>query len=239
MNISENNSFRFIKNQKGSFTIEASLVFPLVFLVTILLIFMSLYVYQKSTLYYLADTTAKRASWVWDNTYRDGITGEFNPYEKDPGTQQQLQNDGLYWRFNDFNMMDVLTFQFKEAVDAKELSISASDRSAPSRSSSLVNYKLQRAVTTLPKGVSGSISYENKFYKRKITVHLENPLKMPDFVKSWFRQELVEAEASSFVTEPTEFIRTVDFAMYLGKKLSQPGAPAKSAVTSILTKTKK
>jgi len=223
-------------NQKGSFTIEASLVFPIVFLVTILLLFLSLYVYQKSTLYYFADLTAKRAAWSWDNSYKDAATGKFNPYEKDAGTGQQRQNDGLYWRFSDFHILDVLTFQFSKAAKPKEVPITSGDRSKPVREDNLTNYKLQKAASLLPPGFSGTMSYENLFYKRKIKVHLENPLKMPDFITVWFRKELVEADASAFVTEPAEFIRDVDFSIYAGKKIA---TTAKSTIGSILSKKQK
>ncbi|MCD1260380.1 pilus assembly protein [Paenibacillus athensensis] len=227
---------RLWSNQKGSFTIEASLVFPIVFLVTILLIFLSLYIYQKSTLYYFADLTAKRAAWSWDNSYKDAATGKFNPYEKDSGTGQQRQNDGLYWRFSDFNMLDVLTFRFSQAVQPQAITISSGDRSKPARESNLTTYKLQRAASLLPPGFSGTMSYENVFYKRKIKVHLENPLKMPGFITVWFHKELVEADASAFVTEPAEFIRNVDFSIYAGKKMA---TTAKSTIGSILSKKQK
>lgn len=230
-----NQSRRFFKNQQGSFTIEASLVFPIIFLVTILLIFLSLYVYQKSSLHYIADRTAKNAAWTWDNTYKDGLSGAYDPYEKDAGTQQQKQNDGLYWRFSDFNLLDVLTFQFSQAGEPKELIVTGTDRSQPARGGDLVTYKLKRAVSTLPPGVTGSIQYKNDFYKRTVTVRLENPLRMPDFIKVLFRQDSIEAEASSYITEPTEFIRSVDFALYAGKKMV---TTSKTTIMTILKKKK-
>lgn len=235
---------RFSTNQKGSFTIEASLVFPMIFLITILLIFMNLYVYQKSTLYYLADTTAKHAAWNWDNSYKDAKTGAFNPYEKNAATGQQLKNDGLYWRFSDYHILDVLTFNFSSAVSPRSLSISNNDRSEPTnRGDDLIAYKLQKASSILPVGVSGTISYENKFYKRKISVKLQNPLRMPDFIKAMFKTELVEAEASAFVTEPAEFIRNIDFALYIGQKISNKGEDTSTdtdsnVISSILKKSK-
>ncbi len=68
---------RLVTDQRGSFTVESSLVFPIVFIVTLLVIFASLFFYQKATLYYTAATLADRTAYQWNHSFH---------------------NDGLYWR---------------------------------------------------------------------------------------------------------------------------------------------
>src|SRR5699024_10636562 len=87
---------RFRKNEKGMFTLEASLIFPIIFVVTISLILFSLVFYQKVVVYQKANMIAERTAYTWDNSQKDFNTGSFaeNQYSSmDAG-------DGLYWRTN-------------------------------------------------------------------------------------------------------------------------------------------
>lgn len=58
----------FKKSEKGMFTIEASLIFPTIFIVTLALILFSLVVYEKVVVYEKAHLIAERTSFTWDNS---------------------------------------------------------------------------------------------------------------------------------------------------------------------------
>ncbi len=81
----------FIREEKGYFTLESTLVFPVVLLITVALMFFSLYVFQQATLYARASITADRAAFSWDNSYKNPLTGAY----------YIGRHDGLYWRFQD------------------------------------------------------------------------------------------------------------------------------------------
>lgn len=88
----------FFKDDKGSFTIEASLIFPMLLIITLSLIFFSLVIYYKSVLQYDANRIADQVAFSWNNSSKDLQTGEFNTYTTD-------LNDGLYWRLTGNNFL--------------------------------------------------------------------------------------------------------------------------------------
>src|SRR5699024_12202435 len=87
---------RFLKKLKqredGVFTLEATILFPIILIITMTFIFFSLVIYQKAMLTHSANTVAERLAFVWDNSYKDINSGEFDKYPTFDG------GDGLYWR---------------------------------------------------------------------------------------------------------------------------------------------
>jgi hypothetical protein len=87
----------FIRDTKGSFTLEASLIMPILLLLTMMSVFMLLYFYEKSMIYGLASGTAERISYTWDNSSKESATGAYSAG----------QYDGLYWRLTNDNWMNL------------------------------------------------------------------------------------------------------------------------------------
>ncbi|QGS68926.1 hypothetical protein CV093_12355 [Oceanobacillus sp. 143] len=81
-----------MKDDDGAFTIEASLVFPILLMLTLSFILFAIVIYQQSVLHYSANTVAERVAFVWDNSDKDIDTGAFDKYTTFDG------GDGLYWR---------------------------------------------------------------------------------------------------------------------------------------------
>jgi|GEM_PF-6362157 len=73
----------FYKNEQGSFTLEASLVFPFIFFITLLFLYLSLMLYQKVILYYSSSIVVERLAMNWSNSYKL-TNGEFQMDERDP-----------------------------------------------------------------------------------------------------------------------------------------------------------
>jgi hypothetical protein len=133
----------FLKNENGSFTIEATFVYPLVLCCTLALLFISLWTYEMASLQQMSAITADRAAFIWDNSTKDPITGAFDIHE----------NDGLYWRLgNDsFGYSSTLRVPFEENV----LSVDVPLR------------KLMNAAKTLPFDMNSVFTYTNKLVQRE------------------------------------------------------------------------
>ncbi|MGD9677844.1 MAG: TadE/TadG family type IV pilus assembly protein [Vulcanibacillus sp.] len=205
-----------LRSDKGSFTIEASMVFPIVFLLVLSLVFVSIVIYEKASLYYIASCTAERATYNWNNSFKNLSTGEFalGEYES-----------SLYWRLTDDRIFDSLLnlsndFQPIEVTIKEDYGLGYS----------LPGKKMMLLADNIPKNLSGRIIYQNSI-QRGIIVELESSMKVPSFVTALIGQKIVE-RAYSTVTEPVEFIRTIDFLMGYSYIVSEN----KEKVTNILKK---
>lgn len=184
----------FKKDKSGSFTIEASIIFPTLLILTLCLIFFSLVIYQKAMMHYSATTIAERIAYTWDNSKKDWVTGEFKASDYttyDPG------DDGLYWRFtgNDFLEQFGISLEIGDGgVKAKKID--------PAR------------IGTVPFGDRPSITYENGLTGNFVKVRLISPLNIPSFTKDLFGIDQLDVTAKRRVNEPVEFMRNVDFAVY-------------------------
>jgi hypothetical protein len=192
---------KLIKNEHGSFTIEASLVMPMVMLGTICLLFLGLYMYQKVYVQQIARIIAERAAYNWSNSHKDPKTGNFNPNE----------TDGLYWRFTNDSATDLFGFMVPNASATVQIP------SAPSNIKNLTESKLAKASNLIPAFLSGTATYTNHLVDRKVTVALQKPFYFSDRVFHWNGADSVKAEASSRVVEPVELIRLTDITRtYIG-----------------------
>ncbi|MEK3887598.1 TadE/TadG family type IV pilus assembly protein [Bacillus sp. FSL K6-3431] len=179
----------FLKSDKGSFTIEASLIFPMLLIITLSLIFFSLVIYYKSVLQYDANRIADQVAFSWSNSSSDLKTGEFDTYTTD-------LDDGLYWRLTGNNFLS----QFGLTMFGD---------------SGLVQKKARsELIEQIPGPISGDIKFENGLFGSKIVVNLEQPLYLPSFVKNMFGIDIMKARATRSITEPVEFIRNTDFVIY-------------------------
>lgn len=184
------------RSERGSFTIEASLIFPIVFLLTVSFLFISIFMYQKVTLFYIASQAAERAAHNWNNSYKDPFTGEF----------QMGESDGLYWRLTDDRLLDLLL-----GLNSRYEPVHVTLGSQTS-SNRLPQQKLQKMANKIPNGIKGKMIYQNSISKQSIIVELESPIKIPSFVAHLIGDK-VSARASANVNDPVEFIRTVDLVL--------------------------
>lgn len=196
----------FYNNHRGSFTIEASLIFPVIFLITVAILFFSIFIYQKVTLHFLATETAEKIAFVWDNSYRDINTGEVETGQKDP----------LYWRtFND-NKVDLLDMMMEK--ERASMEIDQNGNVVLSDNNKLNNLKLEKAAELIPRGISGKISYQNLLVERTIQVELETTFSNP-ILSLFYKNEIISAKATAKIAEPTQFIRNVDFILIYAQEI--------------------
>lgn len=197
---------RLASETKGSFTIESSLIFPIIFMISLVLIFGSLFFYQKAGLYYIASTAADRTAFVWDNSYKDLKTGAY----------ELGQNDGLYWR-----MSDSISDMFGFAVENVPSTFKFPEQNSEVGLSGPLK-KLQNGAKQFNEGITGTITYTHQLLDRRVKVQLQSWFQLPFFAETYLTN-IMHAEASSGVVEPVEFIRSVDLVRTYIKELQDRG----------------
>lgn len=194
---------RFWKNTKGSFTLEASIVFPIILFTTLLILFMCMYQYQNTMLKQAASKTSERAAYTWDNSHKDINTGAF----------PQGQDDGLYWRIADDNMISGL-FGWAGAANTANVAIPGGS------GGSLPASKLAAAASWIPGKMSGNTTYNNHLMMRNVNTTLSEPISLGALERELGHPLRSEVSASSVVVEPVEFIRTIELMRYYGAKFT-------------------
>ncbi|WP_222708474.1 TadE family protein [Paenibacillus sp. N3.4] len=200
----------FQSNEQGSFTLEASLVFPMILLCTITLLFVGMYVYQKAYVQHVARTMAERLAFTWDNSHKDLATGNFDP----------SKTDGLYWRLTHDHVTDL--FGLLLSVGTSEVAIPtgvAKDQ---------VGSKLAKTSSYLPKGMTGTAKYSNLLLDHRVEVKLNKPFFSPPWLRKWFDAEKSDGQAISHVVEPVEMIRLTDITRTYFKAIKDRISPQKA-----------
>ncbi|WP_458461594.1 TadE/TadG family type IV pilus assembly protein [Paenibacillus sp.] len=200
-----------LKKEEGSFTLEASLIFPVVLFILVLLLFFTMYMYQKTFLNQHAYAASERAAYSWDNSHKQAMTGEFVAGE----------HDNLYWRLTDDRMLGAL-FGWVGADNQVSVSVPAGE------GGSLSEQKLAQAAQHMPSAMKGTIEYQNSLIQRKVTTKLDQVISLPLPSFLFDSGNLVRTQGSSAVVEPVEFIRTVDLVRYYAAKFKGKGGAATS-----------
>jgi hypothetical protein len=184
---------RLLHDSRGTFTIEASFVMPLILTCTLSLLFLALFVFQSSSAQHTAGIAADRAAFIWDNSTRNPLTGAFNV-----GV-----DDGLYWRLHSDSVSDLFSFLIPNAAAQVELPATGSngDRSPEG--------KLRRVGAAISKEWSGRMQYSNSGLFRKVSVNVNKPFHKPTYADKWLLNQ-VQSEAQAQVVDPVESIRIID-----------------------------
>ncbi|WP_166241731.1 hypothetical protein [Paenibacillus turpanensis] len=83
--------WKWLGNEKGSFTLEAALVMPVIMLIVISLLLLAVGQLRSAQLYKFSYQIADRTAFSWSNSHREYKTGALTPGFYDP----------LYWRLTD------------------------------------------------------------------------------------------------------------------------------------------
>ena len=193
------------RDSEGSFTLEASLIFPIMFIVTIALILFSLVVYEKVVIFQRAHLIAERAAYTWDNSHKDFETGEFEANE-----YSTMENgDGLYWRTN------YIGEEFISQVFGGGLGGVGGVKTAKAQ---------DKGGEMLPGATINVTPPSSAGFDRKIEVTLTGRLRVPDFVDLITGGDFTVTAAAS-IKDPVEMIRTTDFIFNYGEQMFGGGNP--------------
>jgi hypothetical protein len=203
---------KLVRNESGSFTLEATLVFPFLLIVIAIVILFVCYIYEKAVLYGAASVTSEQTAFLWDNSHRNARTG----------LAGEGEYDGLYWRIKDDELVQSL-FGIGDGGAADSMvpiGDSASNGSNPSDSStsSLATAKLMRTTQHLEGVMVGENRFKRKLTSRFIETALRTPMES-NVLRSRLDHYEQASMASSVIVDPAEFIRTVDLVRYYTSKL--------------------
>jgi len=217
------------KGERGSFTFEASAVFPILASLVLLFMLSGIYMYQKAIVYYVASAASERAAFSWDNSNRD----------PDSGILAQPEYDSLYWRLKDNQMLGSLfgSFSAEEADVVMTMPMAAELKEEEGRQRlPLPERKLaasgERAMKS-DAGYEGELSYSRTLLIQSVTTKLKQPLSFSSALSKWGLKEPAAMSAAAIV-DPVEFIRNVDLLRYYTAKLKGDDGTDKSNAGKVL-----
>ncbi|WP_339279714.1 hypothetical protein NYE40_07545 [Paenibacillus sp. FSL W8-1187] len=190
---------RLAGGTEGSFALEAVSVFPLLLAATLAWMLAALFVFQGSVLQSGAARAADAASLHWDNSKRE-----------QSGLPPAGQDDGLYWRLSQDSLLQgLLGLGAGEDEAVETIALPASQ--SPSSDGSLAAAKLGKAAVRLSPRLVGEMAYRRDGLDRRTESRLRLPIAAAEGLVPAVR-------ASAVVTDPVEFIRSVDLARYYTAK---------------------
>ncbi|MDO7907297.1 TadE/TadG family type IV pilus assembly protein [Paenibacillus sp. JX-17] len=195
--------------EDGSFSLEASLVFPIVLLTLFLLMFFCVYLYQQAILMQTAAMSSEQAAYSWDNSHKEPQTGFF----------KEGQYDSLYWRLYDDQLLGAL-FGWAGAEQERVISLPGSEQEGD-----LSILKMSRAGSRILNPMAGEMRYHNRLISRQVSVRLERPVTLP-MLKHYMRNPELEVETQSGIVEPVEWIRSFELVRYYGARFLGRGSGA-------------
>lgn len=190
-----------LKSNKGSTTIEAALIFPVIFLTIITLIYVSVFLYEQAYVKSLADRAAERGAAIWKNPESDMYIslvklGDFK--YNDP-----------YWRLIDLNK------------SSKEKKIGEYIKKSLDEYSILRSRDKEGPMNTTD--IEFSAEVKNYIVYKKLTVTVDKKFKLPVGNGLAFlgidNTIKISAKSEALVNEPAEFIRSTDLAIDMGKRV--------------------
>ncbi|MDQ6420325.1 TadE/TadG family type IV pilus assembly protein [Paenibacillus sp. LHD-117] len=205
----------FLAREDGSFSLESAFVFPILFSLILLFLFVGMFVYQNVVVTYAASITSERAAFSWDNSRRDPRSG-------------MLSEKGYDELYGGLRADGAIGSLFGLASDVESASVLLPSDRAESGSGSPAEQKLANASDWLiAAGLSyaGEISRTNEGLHRLVQVKLEKPIGAALlYPGEGFRIGDPSAASGALITEPVSFIRTIDLARYYANKFANASA---------------
>lgn len=173
---------------RGSFTVEAIIIVPLVFYILLMLIFLSLILYQQVFVNAVAQKASENGAATWKMVSKDLFYQQIQI--------KDFEESNLYWRIVDFDKKQ----KFEKV---KEYIIYNLD-----------NYSLYK---TKKENCTIDISLDDYVIYKKLNVKVTHKYKLPIgtlLSKLGLTGNItLTSYSQSVINEPAEFIRNIDFAV--------------------------
>lgn len=220
----------YIRNSRGSITVEATIIFPVVLFCVAALIYASMILYQVAYIQSLADKASQRGAAMWIKPAQD-------KYDVYMGrvTLSDIKERDPYWRFVDGKYSDKL----QKVEEYVKLQINAFSVLDPS--SEAVPGSPTSPAKITPDAVNVKVDLENFVIYKKLVVTIENKYKLPvgNMLKPFGLSEYItiSAKSESVINEPAEFIRNTDLIIDTGKQIDRStGGKISGTIVSIMEK---
>lgn len=181
---------KFLKGEKGSYTFEAALLFPIYIIFIICLVLMVAYIFQIGQAKYMTSVIANDIAYNWNNPNKDLKTGEFDIDE--------YYSNGIqvYWRVPELvGIVDIA--QYFPGNNGSGSKTNAGR-------TSVYNHNLDISIDTT--------SY---FVMNEVTVSGRSSLYLPDFMLKILGKENITATTTVAFTDTPELVRTKNFLHFL------------------------
>lgn len=210
----------FRLEEAGSYSLESAFVFPVLFLLVLMLMFMGMFAYQNVVVSYATIITSERAAFGWDNSHREPRTGML----------ERAAYDSLYAGMGSDGAIGSL---FGMVSGAEAATITLTDGVAGVQEKSLAERKLAQASGWLAQAgltYKGEVSRTNEGLLRFVSVKLDKPVGsalLRPWAQGWFADP--SGSGKALITEPAAFIRNVDLARYYARKFAKAAAGGSDA----------
>jgi len=181
---------KLFKN-RGSITVEASLVFPLVVLIVFGVMYISMLLYQQSYAQAVADSAACYGAAAFNNSGRDIETCGL--------LQKDLSRDGIYWRL----------------YDSKKRQ--KQDKTGGYVDRHLDEYNILNGIQSVDVEIQDMVVYK----KLRVNIECRHRIPIGRLLKLVGMSEYytIHTEAEAVLNDQAEFIRNTDFIIDLEKEL--------------------
>ncbi|TYQ16129.1 UNVERIFIED_CONTAM: TadE-like protein [Acetivibrio alkalicellulosi] len=185
---------KLFKSKRGTTTIEASIIVPVVLLTVIALIYMCMLLYQKSHMQSVANYIAANGAAMWENGDKDLVM--------QLATIEQKNTTKPYWRIFDIEKRK------------KENKVNYYGNYY------LKNNRLL-APTKEPE-IKAELHNQIIYKKLIITINCSYNIPMSGFLKvlGLKSEYVVEVKGESVINEPAEFIRNIDYLAEIGENVA-------------------
>ncbi|MFC5701904.1 hypothetical protein ACFPVX_11450 [Cohnella faecalis] len=206
---------RLWKSESGSFSIESTLVFPIILTVMLLVVVFAAWTADRAIVYFRASAAAERIAFNWSNSSKAFATGAY----------PDGRYDGLYRRL------------FEDAALARLFGIAAGNdgettvafpANVPSDDEDLSRRKLREGSRDLGIGMRGELRYRNDLLWGLIVAEAGGLSLYAPIAKFRGKDADASSAARAVSVEPAESVRSFDLIRYYAAKIrsSKEGEPA-------------
>jgi len=210
---------------RGSYTVEASMVFVTIMLALLALLFTFLYMGQRASLESFASFAAQQGAELWLDSRRNMEDGKIN---------NKRPEDSMGYRIFDNLLFSSTTYEGyfeREASDNGKTRVvfkMDAGNNLPGHKALLIGEDLcKRIESTIlkPESTRIRITFNNNALRGRLIVELIQEIKVPlGGIKEFFDGKdtlTLSVQSEAAVSEPDEYIRNVDIILELSKRLGE------------------
>lgn len=181
-----------MRREKGSFTVEATIVMTTILFILFAIVSSFLLLYQNAVLYYVASQAAQQGAVMWTDTSLDL-----------DGVAHGANSQGVYYRIGElFSANQEKTEKIQQWAQAQ--------------------LRKRMPGTLVGSGAERvNVTFQNTFFQRFVTVEITKEIDIPFAqIAQYFSDDLdLHISVTAAVSEPAEYIRNIDYGIALSQEV--------------------